>query len=81
MNLLTISPGLAGKIVKKLPGLGTNQIAGFGGFRPLASSEKINIDIYIRNFWLEISEKSLEHKPVTKRHLKFSFEIVLKFQK
>ena len=25
---------------KKPPSLGTNQIAGFGGFRPLASSEK-----------------------------------------
>ena len=25
---------------KKLPALGTNQIAGFGGFRPLASLEK-----------------------------------------
>ena len=37
--------------------------------------------IFDWNFWLEISEKSLEHKPVTKRHLKFSFEIVLKFQK
>ena len=28
---------------KKLPALGTNQIAGFRGFRPLASSEKNNI--------------------------------------
>ena len=25
---------------KEPPALGTNQIAGFGGFRPLASSEK-----------------------------------------
>ena len=27
-------------LLKKLPALGTNQIAGFGGFRPLASLEK-----------------------------------------
>ena len=27
---------------KIMPALGTNQIAGFGGFRPLASLEKIN---------------------------------------
>ena len=40
MKLPTIPPGLAGKIVKKPPALGTNQIAGFGGFRPLASLEK-----------------------------------------
>ena len=40
MKLPTIPPGLAGKIVKKLPARGTNQIAGFGGFRPLASLEK-----------------------------------------
>ena len=30
---------------KKPPALGTNQIAGFGGFRPLASLEKIKSDI------------------------------------
>ena len=40
MKLPTIPPGLAGKIVKKLPALGTNQIAGFGEFRPLTSLEK-----------------------------------------
>ena len=28
---------------KKLPALRTNQIAGFRGFRPLASSEKNNV--------------------------------------
>ena len=28
---------------KKLPALGTNQIAGFRRFRPLASSEKNNV--------------------------------------
>ena len=43
MKLPTIPPGLAGKIVKKLPALGTNQIAGFGGFCPLASLEKNKI--------------------------------------
>ena len=43
------SARVSGQDRKKLPALGTNQIAGFGGFRPLASSEKINIyiDIYI----------------------------------
>ena len=40
MKLPTIPPGLAGKIVKKLPAVGTNQIAGFGGFRLLASLGK-----------------------------------------
>ena len=43
MKLPMIPPGLAGKIVKKLPALGTNQIAGFGGFRLLASLGKNNI--------------------------------------
>ena len=42
MKLPTIPPGLAGKIVKKTPALGINQIAGFGGFRQLASLEKKN---------------------------------------
>ena len=43
------SARVSGQDRKNLPALGTNQIAGFGGFRPLASSEKINIyiDIYI----------------------------------
>ena len=31
---------------KKLPTLGTNQIAGFGGFSPLASLERNNISFY-----------------------------------
>ena len=45
MKLPTIPPRLAGKIEKKKkpPGCGTNQIAGFGGFRPLASVEKIKL--------------------------------------
>ena len=38
------SARVSGQDRKKLPALGTNQIAGFGGFRPLASLEKkINI--------------------------------------
>ena len=46
------SARVSGQDRKNLPALGTNQIAGFGGFRPLASSEKINIyiDIYIYFF-------------------------------
>ena len=42
MTLPTTPPGLAGKIVKKLPAHGTNEIVGFRGFRPLASLEKNN---------------------------------------
>ena len=50
------SARVSGQDRKNLPALGTNQIAGFGGFRPLASSEKINIyiDIYIYIFYLFI---------------------------
>ena len=35
------SARVSGQDRKKLPALGTNQIAGFGGFRPLASLEKV----------------------------------------
>ena len=34
------SDRVSGQDRKKPPALGTNQIAGFGGFRPLASLEK-----------------------------------------
>ena len=34
------SAQISGQDRKKLPALGTNQIEGFGGFRPLASLEK-----------------------------------------
>ena len=37
------SARVSGQYRKKLPALGTNQIARFGGFRPLASLEKNNI--------------------------------------
>ena len=36
------SARVSGQDRKKLPALGTNQIAGFGGFHPLASLEKNN---------------------------------------
>ena len=36
------SARVSGQDRKIPPALGTNQIAGFGGFRPLASLEKIN---------------------------------------
>ena len=36
------SAGVSGQDRKKLPALGTNQIAGFGEFRPLISLEKNN---------------------------------------
>ena len=48
------SARVSGQDRKNLPALGTNQIAGFGGFRPLASSEKINIDIDIYIYFLFI---------------------------
>ena len=37
------SDRVSGQDRKKPPALGTNQIAGFGGFRPLASLEKNKI--------------------------------------
>ena len=37
------SARVSGQDRKKPPALGTNQIAGFGGFRPLASLEKNKI--------------------------------------
>ena len=40
MKLPTIPPGLADDKIP--PALGTNHIAGFGGFRPLSSLEKKN---------------------------------------
>ena len=43
------SARVSGQDRKKLPALGTNQIAGFGGFRPLASLEKINIYVLFYN--------------------------------
>ena len=36
------SARVSGQDRKKTPALGTNQIAGFGGFRPLATLEKNN---------------------------------------
>ena len=40
------SARVSGQDRKKLPALGTNQFAGFGGFRPLASLEKNNYNYY-----------------------------------
>ena len=39
------SARVSGQDRKKLPALGTNQIAGFGGFCPLASLEKNNYTV------------------------------------
>ena len=39
------SARVSGQDRKKLPTLGTNQIAGFGGFHPFASLETIKSDI------------------------------------
>ena len=65
MKLPTIPPGLAGKIVQKRPALGTNQIAGFKGFRPLANLEKNKIiyhfgyGIYYIHTYLLLAEFSV----------------------
>ena len=50
------SARVSGQDRKNLPALGTNQIAGFEGFHPLASSKKINIyiDIYVYFFYFFI---------------------------
>ena len=40
------SARVSGQDRKKPPALGTNQIAGFGGFRPLASLEKNKKNIF-----------------------------------
>ena len=41
------SARVSGQDRKILPALGTNQITGFGGFRPLASLEKNKFTIFI----------------------------------
>ena len=40
------SARVSGQDRKKPPALGTNQIAGFGGFRPLATLENNNIAVF-----------------------------------
>ena len=49
------SARVSGQDRKKLPALGTNQIAGFGGFRPLASLKKINSNIACYKFRLLVA--------------------------
>ena len=39
------SARVSGQDRKKLPALGTNQTAGFGGFRPIASLDKNNLKL------------------------------------
>ena len=46
------SARVSGQDRKKLPALGTNQIAGFGGFRPLASLEKDKYIYFFVSNWL-----------------------------
>jgi len=50
------SARVSGQDRKKLPALGTNEIAG-GGFRPLASLEKNNMTLFFRIFSLRIEKK------------------------
>ena len=53
MKLPTITPGLAGKIDRKIPlALGANQIAGIEGFRPLASLAKNKKSYYCLNLFI-----------------------------
>ena len=62
------SARVSGQDRKKPPALGTNQIAGFGGFRPLASLEKINRGYYMAARRYEISLRVLtvsQHGHVT----------------
>ena len=50
------SARVSGQDRKIPPALGTNQIAGFGGFRPLASLEKNRyIYFYARSFFFFVS--------------------------
>ena len=55
MNEAAIDPAreASGQDRKILPAPGTNQIAGFGGFRPLASLEKNNICYLLNQYNLE----------------------------
>ena len=52
---------------KKPPALGTNQFAGFGQFRPLASLEKINIYIYIYIYIYIPAEYYRNNRPSRKK--------------
>ena len=48
------STWVSGQDHKIPPALGTNHIAGFGGFRPLASLEKNKQGIFLHNIILKI---------------------------
>ena len=52
------SAGVSGQDRKIPPALGTNQVAGFGGFRPLSSLEKKN-----RGGWQRGLDPSLLDRP------------------
>ena len=61
---------------KKLPALPTNQIAGFGGFRPLASLEKINDNNYCYENCKNINNAdTVQYK--TRRHWSVHLSIIL----
>ena len=64
------SARVSGQDRKKLPALGTNQIAGFGGFHPLATLEKNN-KLYLSIFkkyiqWIYIIKVTIVIKKVSK---------------
>ena len=52
------SARVSGQDRKKPPALGTNHIAGIGGFRPLASLEKINIYISFKDIFIRLKHIS-----------------------
>ena len=58
------SARVRGQDRKILPALGTNQIAGFGGFRPLASLEKNNITYCMING----TQMNIAKKPMSTSH-------------
>ena len=53
------SARVSGQDRKKLPALGTNQIAGFGGFRPLASLEENKCYIFTLICYLDITSSNV----------------------
>ena len=53
MKLPTIPARVSGQDRKLPPALGTNQIAGFGGFRPLASLEKNKTHVLHRSLHID----------------------------
>ena len=56
------SARVSGQDRKEPPALGTNHIAGIGGFRPLASLKKINIYIFLLKTYLYALNTFHQHR-------------------